>query len=200
MSSILYYSNFCDHSKKIIQVLSKSKTNKDIHFICIDKRVSENNKTFIVLENGQKIILPETITCVPALLLFSDNYKILYGNSILEYLKPKEEIETQKATNNNFEPLNYSFGNGISSSNIVSDNYSFLDMEPDDLSAQGNGGLRQTHNYVTLQYENRIHTPEDEADYKKKNKIPTDLTLEKLQESREKEFHSMNSGMSAPSR
>ena len=59
MSSILYYSNFCDHSKKIIQVLSKSKINKDIHFICIDKRISENNETYIILENGQKIILPK---------------------------------------------------------------------------------------------------------------------------------------------
>jgi hypothetical protein len=195
MSSILYYSNFCDHSKKIIQVLSKSKINKDIHFICIDKRISENNETYIILENGQKIILPKTVNCVPALLLFNENYKILYGNSILEYLKPKEEIETQKATNNNFEPLNFSFGNAISSSNIVSDNYSFLDMEPDDLSAQGNGGLRQTHNYVTLQYENRIYTPEDETDYKTKNKIPSDLTLEKLQESREKEFNNMGPGL-----
>ena len=38
MSSILYYSNFCEHSKKLLQTISKSDISKDIHFICIDKR------------------------------------------------------------------------------------------------------------------------------------------------------------------
>jgi hypothetical protein len=35
-------------------------------------------------------------------------------------------------------------------SNIVSDQYSFLDQGPEDLEAKGNGGLRQMHNYVDL--------------------------------------------------
>ena len=52
MSSILYYSNFCEHSKNLIQSLSKTNVAKEIHFICIDKRVKDtNNKVFIVLEN-----------------------------------------------------------------------------------------------------------------------------------------------------
>ena len=61
MSCILYYSKYCEISKKYIQVLSKSQSQNKIHFICIDKRIKdENNKTYIVLENGQKIILPES--------------------------------------------------------------------------------------------------------------------------------------------
>jgi len=30
MSSILYYSNFCEHSKKLLQTLSKTQVSKDI--------------------------------------------------------------------------------------------------------------------------------------------------------------------------
>ena len=57
MSTILYYSNFCEHSRKLLQTLSKTDIKKDIHFICIDKREKDNNnKTFIVLENGNKIL------------------------------------------------------------------------------------------------------------------------------------------------
>ena len=41
MSCILYYSKYCEVSKKYLQLLSKSDVQKDIHFICIDKRVKD---------------------------------------------------------------------------------------------------------------------------------------------------------------
>jgi hypothetical protein len=149
MSCILYYSKYCEVSKKYLQLLSKSTAQKDIHFICIDKRVKEsNNKTYIVLDNGQKIILPENVTRVPALLLLTKGYQVLYGEQILEYLKPKQEAEVRQATQNNMEPMAFSFGGGFS--DIVSDQYSFLDQAPEDLEAKGNGGMRQMHNYVDL--------------------------------------------------
>ena len=57
MSSILYYSNFCQHSKKIIGVLSKSEIQQEIHFICIDNREKgPKGETIILLENNQKVI------------------------------------------------------------------------------------------------------------------------------------------------
>jgi hypothetical protein len=87
MSSILYYSKYCEVSKKYLQTLSKSNVQKDIHFICIDKRVKESNKTYIILDNGQKIILPENVTRVPALLLLNQGYTVLYGEQILQHLK-----------------------------------------------------------------------------------------------------------------
>jgi len=149
MSCILYYSKYCEVSTKYLQLLSKSNVQKDIHFICIDKRVQEaGNKTFIVLENGQKIILPENVTRVPALLLLNQGYQVLYGEQILQHLKPRQEVEVKQATQNNMEPLAFSFGGGFN--NIVSDQYSFLDQAPEDLEAKGNGGLRQMHNYVDL--------------------------------------------------
>lgn len=149
MSCILYYSKYCEVSKKYLQMLSKTSSQNDIHFICIDKRVKEaNNKTFIVLENGQKIILPENVTRVPALLLLNQGYKVLYGEQILEHLKPRQEVEVRKATQNNMEPMAFSFGGGFG--DIVSDQYSFLDQAPEDLEAKGNGGMRQMHNYMDL--------------------------------------------------
>ena len=150
MSCILYYSKYCEVSKKYLQMLSKSSSQKDIHFICIDKRVKEaNNKTYIILDNGQKIILPENVTRVPALLLLNQGYQVLYGEQILEHLKPRQEVEVRQATRNNMEPMAFSFGGG-GFGDIVSDQYSFLDQAPEDLEAKGNGGMRQMHNYVDL--------------------------------------------------
>jgi hypothetical protein len=37
-------------------------------------------KMYLVLENGQKIIMPENVTRVPALLLLNENYKVLEFN------------------------------------------------------------------------------------------------------------------------
>jgi len=148
MSSILYYSKYCEVSKKYLQTLSKSNVQKDIHFICIDKRVKEGNKTYIILDNGQKIILPENVTRVPALLLLNQGYTVLYGEQILQHLKPRQEVEVRQATKNNMEPMAFSFGGGLG--DIVSDQYSFLDQAPEDLEAKGNGGMRQMHNYVDL--------------------------------------------------
>ena len=123
MSCILYYSKYCEVCKKYLQTLSKFQSQNEIHFICIDKRVKdESNKTHIVLENGQKIILPENVTRVPALLLLTKGYEVLYGEQILEYLKPRQQVEVRQATQNNMEPMAFSLGGG----SIVSDQYSFF--------------------------------------------------------------------------
>ena len=122
MSCILYYSNYCQHSKQLLQKVSKN-VDENIHFICIDNRVAENGKTFIVLQNGQKIILPENITRVPSLLLLNEGFKVINdSDNILKHLEPKQKQNMKEATMNNMEPMAFSFGQG---SAIVSDNYSF---------------------------------------------------------------------------
>ena len=164
MSSILYYSNFCEHSKKLLQSITKTNVSKDIHFICIDKRTKDaNNKIYIILENGQKIIMPENVNRVPALLLLNEGYQVLYGESILNHLKPKQEVAVRKATQNNMEPMAFSFGGG-GFSDIVSDSYSFLDQGAEELEAKGNGGMRQMHNYVDLNL-SLIHISEPTRPY-----------------------------------
>ena len=187
MSSILYYSKFCEHSNKLLQTLSKSNNQKDIHFICIDKRIKESSgKIFIILENSQKIIMPENVNRVPALLLLNQGYQVLYGEAILNHLKPRQEAAIKMATQNNMEPMAFSFGGGLN--DIVSDSYSFLDQGSDELEAKGSGGMRQMHNYVDLNYSDKITTPGDDHDYKSSSKISGDLTIEQLQQQRENEL------------
>ena len=50
MSSILYYSNFCENCKQLLSKISKSDVKKDLHFICIDKRIEKNGSIYVVLE------------------------------------------------------------------------------------------------------------------------------------------------------
>jgi len=199
MSSILYYSNFCEPSKKLLQAVTKTQNPKDIHFICIDKRVKDSNgKIFIVLQNGQKIIMPESVTRVPALLLLNQNYKVIYGDDIYKHLKPQTQQQVQQATKNNMEPNNFqdgfgSFG-GFGGGGIVSDNYSFLDQDDSELSVKGNGGLRQIHNYVTLNDSMNLSMklPQDDNEYKTDKMKEGEMSVEALQRRREEELSNIS--------
>lgn len=190
MNCILYYSRYCDVCKKYLQILSKSEHQKDIHFICIDKRTKDsNNKTYIILENSQKIILPDNVTKVPALLLLNQGYEVLFGDQILQYLKPVKQQEIKRATQNNMEPMAFSLGGGC----IASDQYSFLDMDSEELNTKGSGGMRQMHNYVPLNYSDTITTPTDEHDYKEgRSGGNQEMTVEKLQQMRDQELSSLS--------
>jgi hypothetical protein len=199
MSSILYYSNFCEHSKKLLQNISKANISKDIHFICIDKRTKDpNGKMFIVLENGQKIIMPENVNRVPALLLLNQGYNVLYGEAIMQHLKPRQEIMVKQATRNNMEPMAFSLGGGGGFGSVVSDQYSFLDMDSEQMSAKGTGGVRQMHNYVDLNYSDQISTPQDETEYKNSGRISEGVTVEQLQQQREQELQKLTGGGKKP--
>jgi hypothetical protein len=114
----------------------------------------------VILENNQELLLPNTINAVPALMLINNNYKVLFGNEILDHLKPVEENINQVATNFNGEPNAFSMNTGFTG--VVSDNYSFLDQNSDELSAKGDGGLRQLYSYATINHNDKIETPPDD--------------------------------------
>ena len=102
MSSILYYSNFCDKSKKILQTLAKSNIKEELHYLCIDKRVkAPTGQWYIMLENGEKIIMPPQVNRVPALLLMKQGHQVLYGDQILSHLQPRDTAINMAATNKN---------------------------------------------------------------------------------------------------
>lgn len=197
MSSILYYSNFCDHSKKLVSNLAKSQNSKNIHFICIDNRVKgKDGKTYIQLQNGQKIIMPENVVRVPAVMLLNDNYRVIYGDEIYKYFRPQEAMQTKRATNNNMVPMSYQSQNdydcfgGFGGGSIMSDNYSFLDQSDNDLGVKGNGGMRQMHNYVSLHGSSEgLFTPTDDYEY---NKIKEgEMSIEALQRKRDDDMASL---------
>jgi hypothetical protein len=198
MSCILYYSNFCEPSKKLLQTISKTQNVNNIHFVCIDKRVKDSNgKVFIVLPTGQKLLMPENVTRVPALLLLNQNYKVIYGDDIYKHLKPQVVQEIKQATQNNMEPMNFQDGFGSFggfSGGIVSDNFSFLDQSDSDLSVKGNGGLRQMHNYVTLNdsVALNIQLPADDYEYKTDKIKEGEMSVEALQRRRDQEIANIN--------
>jgi hypothetical protein len=130
MSAILYYSNYCDHSKKILQQVSRSKVKDGIHFVCIDKRVTREGATYIVLE-AQELLLPPNIQRVPSLLLLNRGNSIVEGDAVLNHIIEQNNVSNMHATNGNGEP--HAFGINEFGS-IMSDNYSFLDQSSDDMS------------------------------------------------------------------
>ena len=194
MSCILYYSNYCEPSKKLLQTVMKTQNSKDIHFICIDKRERDSaGKVYIILKNGQKIIMPENVTRVPALLLLNQNYKVIYGDEIYTHLRPQVQQQVREATKNNMEPINFQDGFGAFGGfggGVVSDSYSFLDQSDTDLSVKGDGGLRQIHNYVTLNDSMNLtmKLPSDDYEYKTDKLKEGELSIEALQRKRDEDL------------
>ncbi len=186
MSSILYYSNFCDKSKKILQTLAKSNIKEELHYLCIDKRVKgPTGQWYIVLENGEKIIMPPQVNRVPALLLMKQGHQVLYGDQILSHLQPRDTAINMAATNNNGEPSPFSLNDDcIGGFGVASDTFSYWDQSSEDLSAKGNGGMRQLYNYATIDSNIRIEAPKE--DYTP-DKIGS-ISLENLQQQRNSEI------------
>jgi len=182
MSSVLYYSKHCKHCRELITQLSRTKTKNEMHFVCIDKREKhQDGTTNIILENGQRLLLPPNVKKVPSILLLHHGNRVLDGlKEIWHYLKPGEVQIANNATDFNGEPKAFSFYEMGSS---LSDNYSYLDMSAEELSAKGNGGLRMMHNYCTISQNETIATPPD--DYEP-DKVGT-VDLGKLQMERANE-------------
>jgi hypothetical protein len=181
---ILYYSNFCKHSQKILQYLVKSNLANQLNFLCIDKRARDpnNNQMYIVLENGQKVIMPPNIQSVPALLLVKHSYRVILGDDIIlhfqDAVQNKQEIKQLRSV----EPTGISLMPSNQGMNIISEPYTFYSLTSDELSAKGTGGRRQLYNYVSANDDTiTINTPPEtyQAD-----KISGDITVDKLLQKR----------------
>ena len=161
-----------------------------MHFICIDKRTKDDKgQTFIILQNGQKVILPPTVTKVPALLLLNKNHHVLFGTQINDYLRPEVRNNTKQTISQDIEPQAFSLGGGSlgsSMTGVMSDMYSYLDQSSDDLNPEkGGGGTRQMHNYVQHDSRDNIETPPDTWS---PNKIDSNMSMEQIMEAREKDM------------
>ena len=185
MSNILYYSNFCDKSKRILQTLAKSAIKDELHFLCIDKRVKgPTGAWYIVLDNGEKIVMPPQVNRVPALLLLKQGHQVLYGDQILQHLQPRQSQLNSNATMNNGEPMPFSLSSDcIGGYGVASDSFSYWDQTSEELSAKGNGGMRQLYNYATVDSDIRIDAPKEDYVSEKMGAV----SLEDLQQKRNSE-------------
>lgn len=220
MSYVLYYSNYCQNSKAIIsRIIKEFEAHKSIHWICVDSRVTEGKNTYVILPNGNKIIIPDTITRVPSMLSLKD-YKIAYGGEIMAILKNTLPITVQPTSHQSMtaivdsnrrsqftrdktrvehntppesDPMAYSLGGtGLFSGNVMSDQYSVWETTPEQLLAKGEGGVLQMHNYVPSQHiDNITQTPEITA---KTQRLPEAITVESLQKQRSSELTNMMPG------
>jgi len=178
MSSVLYYSKYCENCKKLLYQLGKTKAQEAVHFLSIDKRINRGGKTYIVLANGKEIYMPPNIVSVPTLLLLNKGNKMLVGQDVINFFQPQIYQEKTKATLDNMEPLAFS---GYEMGTSMSDTYSYLDQSPDEMNAKGKGGLRQMHSFVKLEHDDRIETPPEDYVPDKVGQVD----MGKLQASRE---------------
>ena len=174
---ILYYSNYCKYSQGVIDSLAHTKVKDDVHYMNIDNRfMDQNNKIFI--RNNQHVIpLPENVDSVPSLWM---NNKVLIGNEIRDFIF--ERLRNHQDSHD--EIISYDFTN---MTGVVSDNFSFLDQSAEEMTAKGNGGLRQLYNYATYDFMEKIDTPPDDF---VPNKVSGDVTLDKLIQQRQNEIKS----------
>ena len=166
LRDILYYSNYCPHSKRIIQQLVKEKDINDrLDFICIDRRTpAAEGPVFILLDNGRRVPLPPNIHSVPTLLLVKDQFRIIMGQEIISYLAPAIEQGRADATGFAGEPIA--------------------------AASNGNGSL----NYVPYGFsDTTIPTPPENY---KPSKIPENITLELLNGQYNKDRALLESGTS----
>ena len=190
---ILYYSNYCKHCQKLLQYLSKTNMTSKINFICIDSRKKDpmNGQTLITLENGKKVALPPNISSVPSLLLINQNYKVLLGDDIFNHYAPTVQTESVYATRGNGEPQAFQLKpSGLSNANVISEQFTFYNMTPEELSAKGRGGQRQMYNYTSVSQSNQfIQTPPDTY---RPDKLGSGVTIDKLQQQRNAEVNMGN--------
>ena len=123
------------------------------------------------------------INRVPVLLL-KPNYELLSGNQIIDYIQPQSNSLSEEKQNLLNEPETFSIGKDNSMTGVMSDNFSFLDMSNEELSATGNGGIRQLYHYAQLDSNPSIETPLNDEKNKKIN-----ISVEQLEQKRNNELN-----------
>jgi len=188
---ILYYSNYCKHSQEVLQFFVKNNLAEKFNFINVDKRRVDRKtgQVYVQLENGKEIMLPPNVHSVPALLIPNENYRVVYGKSIMT--KHEQVVQDTKnlSTRGNGEPIGYSLG--TSSQQISSEKCSSFQASSDDLSAKGSGGMRSLYNYVSANDDSSQYTIVTPPDTYRPNKLSTDVTIDKIESKRNQEVPNM---------
>jgi hypothetical protein len=125
--NVFYYSNYCAHCQKALNLLVKGGLTDEVRFLCIDKRGRDHitNQMYVVTDQGDKMLMPPNLHSVPALLLVNEQFRIIFGDEIAKYYEPRILNEKMAATQFNGEPMGMSLGNmGSNFGNGLGDSYS----------------------------------------------------------------------------
>lgn len=119
--NILFFSNFCCHSKELVKKISSTPLKNELLYICVDDK---------------NIRLPPFIQVVPTIYLVK-NKSILVEDKITEWIDSKNEQDTG-------EILAY-HGNSM---NSISTNFSFLDNDAETLKINSRYTLLDEHGEI----------------------------------------------------
>jgi len=87
ISNIIYYSDNCDKSIKLLEYLATHNKTDHFYYICVDNQIVEEGKTYITFSNNMKLIKPNTLKSTPSIMKMKNNYKLISGDEIEEYIK-----------------------------------------------------------------------------------------------------------------
>lgn len=182
---ILYYSNHCKHSKKILQFFVNNNLTDQLNFICIDKRKQDpqTGQIYIILENGTQILLPPNVHSVPALLLVKQNYNAILGDDILAKFQEKIKTQNNIATLGNGEPVGVAL-DSVRIGTVISEQFTPYGATPEELSTKSKSN-RPLYNYVSANSDgSMINTPPDTY---RPDKVSESVTIDTLQQIRNEE-------------
>ena len=140
-TSILFFSNYCNHCKQVLHELNDSSLKANIRFICIDSADVRRK-------------LPANVKSVPCLIVGQTN-QTLIGSDILQWVKVKSRnlnVQDSAPVQQNQQMAHKKEETGpgawhMCEMNNFSDAYSFLNV---DLSTKGNGGASMSHSFDFL--------------------------------------------------
>lgn len=183
---LLYFSHYCKHCKYLLEELNKKDLISKIEMICVDNRFQKDNINYVNLANNQSVPIPPMINSVPTLCI-TPNHEVLKGNQILPYFVPMSKSLDDEKEKLHLEPNNFDLNSDTNGNfGVCSDNFSFWDSNHEELSASGNGGMKQMYSYKSIfddDSQHQIYTPQNES--KDKNQ---GMTLEQLQQQRQNEL------------
>lgn len=131
---VLYYGRTCPHSQDLIRLIAKQGIADKLRFVPVDQREQRGTQLLAVLDNGSRVLIPDGVKSVPALLDIRDK-NVYLGPQVGQRLAADAERAQRIATGVEKEPMAFSdISTGDSST------FSFIGDDPTALLARGSGG------------------------------------------------------------
>lgn len=127
---LLFYSNFCEHSKYVVSVLIKRNIREHFILVCVDKK---------------GLNIPPFVDRVPV--IFTIRKELFKDEDVMRYIESK--VQSSQTIQESIIP--FSLGSATNSSQ-----YTFLTEEGYDTDANIKTDMLQSHNFIPLGFEQSI--------------------------------------------
>jgi len=178
---ILYYSNACPNSRKLLEYITRNNLIDVLNCICIDNRKRDPNtgQTFIYLQNGKCVLMPPNVQAVPALLIRKENFRTIYAKDIIAHLNPIVSSQISEMNKlNGGEPMPMQLTGSTASANIMSEKFTFYGG-----SLEGKG--LSNPNYASIHTLSAFTIPTPDETYRPNKINEGDITIDMLKNKRD---------------